>query len=233
MNDVGRDSISAEFGRYVPDLVLGVVGYPAHPEAERPQRWNRAAAGQPGIFREYLFRISKKHEQVQELVSAVYHCRFIECLAKVESHRSAGMNEHSVAVAAHEEWNRFVHSPRLYAHGISGKQDYLLAPLVQPGKRFAATEYLFFGRKLKARRHAAAKVNRAPHEREGHRLGKGLGCVPDIHCASQHLARAIEELEPPRVFDQPYLAISALVGNGVLVFFDLPRIVARNRPCEH
>ena len=69
VDDVARDAALAQLRRHRPRLVLGEVGDPAHPEAERPQRRHGRLARQLGVFVEDVLGRSQEHEQVHLVVA--------------------------------------------------------------------------------------------------------------------------------------------------------------------
>src|SRR5438309_1825265 len=50
MNDIAWNTILSELGRHVTNFIFGFVGDAAHPKAEGPERWDRAAPGQRRVL---------------------------------------------------------------------------------------------------------------------------------------------------------------------------------------
>ena len=174
-----------------------------------------------GVFRENLFGAAKKDEEIEVLVAVINHVVGVVALAEIKRHRRACVNEHAVAVAAHEERNRLVHILVLHAHAIACVSDDLLAALVQARERFAAAENLFVVRQLKGRGDAAAQVAGAADERE--RNGDGVGVrVVDVLRARQQAACVVIELDVPGILDNHHAPVSARIGDLFVSLRHLP-----------
>src|SRR5262249_29754617 len=161
MDHIARDAVFAQIGGHLSHLFFGLVSDAAHPEAEGPERRHGAAASQRGVLCKDLLRIAQEDEEVERLVSGVNHVGLVEGLAEVESHRGAGVNEHTVAGAAHKEWDRLVHLLGLRAPSLSGEGVNLLPTFVESCERLSAAEDLFIGRETEAGRDAMTQIGAA------------------------------------------------------------------------
>src|SRR5712691_10053290 len=123
------------------------------------------------------------------------------------------MQEHSVAIAAHEKGNRLVHQRSLDAHSISRKNDKLLPAFVQAGEGFTQAEDLLVGRETKRRGHLPAEIAGPAHKRERKwRRETAPGNVYVLR-GCQELARAVAYLNLPGVFDHGDGAIGTFIGD--------------------
>src|SRR5688572_3535212 len=142
------------------------------------------------------------------------------------------MDKHSVAVAAHEERNGFVHQLVLGAHAVACRDENALTAFVEARKRFAATEYLLVVLEFESGREAAREIVGAADKRE--RNGAEVGCgLTEILRACQQAAALIVNLDTPRLFVDSHAAMRTRVNDLALVLFNSPRVVLWNRPGEH
>src|SRR5207253_618467 len=104
MYNIARQSILAQFCRYLAHFVFRFIGDTAHPETECPERWHRTATRQRRIFGKNLFGIAQENKQVKIFVARINYIVLIKGLAEIKCHRRACMREHAITVAAHEKW---------------------------------------------------------------------------------------------------------------------------------
>ena len=158
VNHVRRDAVLAELRGHVAHLVLGLVGDAAHPEAERPERRDGAAAGELRVLGEDVFGLAEEDEDVEVLVAGVDGVVAVEGLAEVEGDGRGGVDEHAVAAAGEEERDRLVHELVLHAHAVARPGVDALPALVEAREGLAAAEDFFVVLKLERRRRHAREV---------------------------------------------------------------------------
>src|SRR5918997_2416928 len=164
MDDVAGNLVLAHLLRDISGFFLGLVGYAAHPQAERPERRDGTAPSQRRVLGEDLLWRPEEDEEVELLVTEVENVRPIVGAPKVEGHGSAAVDKHAVTRATHEERYRLVHIRGLSAVRVDRPQRDLLAALIEAREGLPAAEELFIGLQRKTRCNPAGQVGGGANE---------------------------------------------------------------------
>ena len=143
------------------------------------------------------------------------------------------MQEHSIAAAAHEKRDRFVHSLILNAVGVARPQNEFLPALVEAGERFAAAKNLLAGRERERGVDAARIIRRAAHEGKRENRRERSAVVQLVVRPGEQPPLGVADFNVPRIFQNRHRAKFARVTMAAADFPVFPRIVFRHFAGEH